>query len=70
MPSNHVCSNFESPEFPQFLNQTPPKAQQLSMPDFFMVPHFAHTGLGVIVLGGVVAAGIDMWTIIHFKLFY
>ena len=28
---------------PQFLNQAPPGAQQLTRPDFLNVPHFGHT---------------------------
>ena len=42
MPSFHVCSNVESVTNPQFLNQEPPRAQQLSSPDFFIVLHFGH----------------------------
>ena len=42
MPWNHVWSNFESPRSPQFLNQAPPEAQQLSLPDFSRVPHLGH----------------------------
>ena len=47
-PSNHVCSKFESPGFPQFLNQAPPPAQQLSLPDLLLVPHLGHTIAGSI----------------------
>ena len=58
-PSTHVCSNFESPESPQFLNQEPPRAQQLSFPDFLMVPHLKHIErVGVAVV--VVTAGVDI----------
>ena len=39
-PSNHVCST--SPPLPQCLNQAPPGAQQLSLPDFLMVLHLEH----------------------------
>ena len=39
MPSTQVCSNLELPAFPQLLNQEPPKAQQVRMPVFLMVPH-------------------------------
>ena len=53
-----MCSNFESPFSPQFLNQEPPRAQQLSLPDFLMVPHLKHVRpVGVMVV--VVAAGVD-----------
>ena len=39
-PSNHLCSTFLLPAPPQFLNQAPPGAQQLTRPDFSNVPHF------------------------------
>ena len=42
MPSAHVCSNVESPASPHFLNQAPPRAQQLRLPDFLVVPHLGH----------------------------
>ena len=45
MPSDHVWSTFVFPASPQFLNQEPPRAQQLSLPDFLVVPHFAHVPL-------------------------
>ena len=41
-PSIHVCSAFLFPEPPQFLYQAPPRAQQLTLPDFGNVPHFEH----------------------------
>ena len=55
MPSYHVWSRFALPVLPQFLNQEPPKPQQLVLPDFLMVPHFGHTKLVVImaVVSGV-----------------
>ena len=34
MPSCHVCSRFAVLEYPQVPNQDPPRAQQLSLPDF------------------------------------
>ena len=43
------------PARPQFLNQEPPRPQQLVFPDFAIVPHLGHSGLVVIIL---VAAGI------------
>ena len=46
---------FEFPGLPQFLNQEPPRPQQLLFPDFPMVLHLRHTGLRV---AAVVAAGI------------
>ena len=48
MPSAHVCSNVESLESPHFLNQAPPRAQQLRLPDFLVVPHLGHP---VLLLG-------------------
>ena len=41
-PSTHVCSNFEPPLSPQFLNQAPPGAQQLGCLDFLTMPHLGH----------------------------
>ena len=41
-PSIHLCSTFLFPAPPQFLNQAPPGAQQLTLPDFSNVPHFGH----------------------------
>ena len=43
MPSTHVWSNFLSPASPQFLNQAPPRAQQLRLPNSWVVPHLPHT---------------------------
>ena len=54
MPSFHVCSKSESPVFPHLLNQAPPPAQQLSLPDFFSVPHLGHVLEGVVVAVTVV----------------
>ena len=42
-PSSHVWSNWVSPASPQFLNQAPPRAQQLRLSDFLTVPHLGHT---------------------------
>ena len=47
MPSTHVCPRFALPALPQFLNQEPPRPQQLVLPDFPMVPHLGHTGIAV-----------------------
>ena len=49
MPSIQRCSTFPLPPPPQFLNQAPPGAQQLALPDFSNVPHFGHTNISVIV---------------------
>ena len=45
MPSAHVCSNFVPPACPQFLNQAPPRTQQLRFPDFLTMPHWEHPPL-------------------------
>ena len=52
-PSSHVWPKFESPSSPHFLNQAPPRVQQLSWPDFVLVPHLGHvdTGLIGVVMG-------------------
>ena len=42
MPSVHVWPTFALPMPPQVLNQAPPGAQQLVLPDFKNVPHFGH----------------------------
>ena len=66
MPSAHVWSNFLSPAFPQLLNQAPPRAQQLLLPDFFVVTHLGHTTLllaadkSVVTNVSVIDAGVDM----------
>ena len=59
-PSNHVYSVFELSAVPQFLNQAPPGAQQLILPDFLMVPHLEHMK-PIVVTVAVVAAGVRMW---------
>ena len=59
-PSSHLWPAFLLPTPPQFLNQSPPGAQQLALPDFSNVPHFEHIMLlvevmaSVLVLAGVV----------------
>ena len=52
MPSSHVCSKFSA--FPHFLNQEPPEAQQLGLPDFVLVPHLGHTRPIAVVIGSAV----------------
>ena len=42
MPSIHVLLKLESPSSPHFLNQAPPRAQQLGLPDCLTVPHLGH----------------------------
>ena len=48
MPSNHVWPYFESPTLPQFLNQAPPRAQQLSVQST-VVPHTGHV-IGIAIV--------------------
>ena len=48
MPSVHVWSNCVSPRSPHFLNQAPPRAQQLRLPDSLVKPHLRHTELTVV----------------------
>ena len=55
MPSVHVYTNLESPGSPQFLNQAPPGAQQLSLPA--LVPQMGHTTTEAMV-GVVVGAAV------------
>jgi len=70
MPCDHVWSKFESLGFPQLLNQAPPRAQQLSLPEFLTIPHLAHTGPFAVVVGavqmrvvmGTVVPGLQIWT--------
>jgi len=56
MPSCHVCWNAVLPVAPQFPNQEPPRAQQLSLPDLLMVPHARHMGPAVVVGANVQAS--------------
>ena len=62
MPSYHVCSSLALPAVPHFLNQEPPRPQQLIFPDFAMAPHLGHAGLVVVI---VMAASIyAMWVFV------
>ena len=54
MPSRHVRS---LPAPPQFLNQEPPRPQQLILPDFAMAPHLEHKELIVVAVAGVHMCG-------------
>ena len=56
MPSSQVWSKCASPASPHFWNQAPPRPQQLSLPDFFVVPHLEHTR-GVLMPGSE-----NVWT--------
>ena len=55
MPSSQVCSNVESPLLPHLLNQAPPLAQQLRLPDFLIVAHLWHTAVFFASLEGIEA---------------
>ena len=63
-PSNHLCSTLVLRAPPQFLNQAPPGAQQLCLPDFSNLPHLGHVIVLAIVemmagvLTDVVAIGV------------
>ena len=54
MPSAHVWSKFISPTSPQLLNQPPPRAQQLRLPDFLVLLHLRHPLLLLIIFTLVV----------------
>ena len=56
IPSYHVWWSFVLPAPPQFLNQEPPRPQQLLLPDF-VAPHMGHTEIVIVV---VVSAGVFM----------
>ena len=56
-PSVHVWPTFALPMPPQVLNQAPPGAQQLVLPDFKNVPHFEH----VIILA-IIEVGVEVLT--------
>ena len=49
MPSDHQRRTFLLPTRPQLLNQVPPGAQQLTLPDFWNVPHFGHVNVLAVV---------------------
>ena len=48
-PSNHLWLTFLLRAPPQFLNQAPPRAQQLFLPDFPNVPHIGHI-IGLVIV--------------------
>ena len=54
MPSCHVWWRFVLSAPAQFLNQEPPRPQQLILPDLLMMPHVEHTEL----MSAVTAAGV------------
>ena len=55
-PSNHLWSKFSLRAPAQFLNQAPPGAQQLLLPDFSNVPHLGHGS--VLAIAEVMMAGV------------
>ena len=57
IPSCHVWWSFVLPKPPHFLNQEPPRPQQLILSDFPMVPHLGHTETAIVV----VTAGVTLW---------
>ena len=57
IPSNHVCSYFESSGSPHLLNQAPSRAQQLRIPDLLIMPHLGQLIPGVGVLDMVLDTG-------------
>ena len=50
MPSYHVCPRSAFPALTHCPNQEPPRLQQLRFPDFWMMPHLAHTELICVVV--------------------
>ena len=56
-PSAQVCSKFMSPSSPQVLNQAPPRAQQLRLPDFLIVPQLSHPLLFILTADELVIVG-------------
>ena len=50
MPSYHVWWRFVLTVPPQFLNQEPPRPQQLIFPDLAMVPHLGHAESAIVVV--------------------
>ena len=64
MPSVHEWSNFGSPASPQFLNQAPPRAQQLRLPTL-LVAHLTHALLltvGRLFCAGASVEAVQAWT--------
>ena len=52
-PSDHLRTKLLLPSPPQFLNQAPPGAQQLSLPDFRNAPHVGHVIVFEVIDGGL-----------------
>ena len=65
-PSNHLCPTFFLWVSPQFVNQAPPGAQQLLLPDFVNVPHLGQVivnALGVLAISSLSGdGGGDGWS--------
>ena len=49
IPSCHVWRSFVLPKPPHFLNQEPPRPQQLILSVFSMVPHLGHTETVIVI---------------------
>jgi len=64
-PSSQLWRMFSLPVLPQFLNQAPPGAQQLTRPDFLNVPHFGHIITAEATSGVVSDVAIDVFDICH-----
>ena len=65
IPSCQVWPSLALPAPPQFLNQEPPRPQQLLRPDFAMVPHLEHANPRAVV----VVAAVYVWALIkHTKI--
>ena len=61
MPSYHVCWSLVLRSPPHFLNQEPPRPQQLLLPDLPMVPQLRHGDR----LAVVVVAGVCVWALVQ-----
>lgn len=59
-PSIQVWVKFGSPASPHFWYQAPPWTQQLSLPDFFTIPHLGHLLLLIVGIRILVVVGVPM----------
>ena len=62
MRSDRIRPNLELLPLAQFLNQEPPRSQQLFLPDLLMVPHLGHAEV-LDVVGA--AAGVYMQVLVQ-----